>query len=92
MPIEYNLAAIQNRKSKIQNRSGGFDYFAGLQAAGADSNTFGSSTDDRADRLQVGIEAAVGPVVGVTHPVTKLRSLAADFTTLGHYYVPPMRI
>jgi hypothetical protein len=70
--------AIQNPKSKIQKGSGSFDDFAGFQAARADANALGATADQRAHRLQVGIEAAIRPIIRVTDAMTELRPLAAD--------------
>lgn len=72
------INAIENLKSKIQNRSGSFDDFASFQATRADANALGATADQRAHRLQVGIEAAIRPVVRVTDAMTELRPLAAD--------------
>jgi hypothetical protein len=69
---------IRNLQSKIQNRSGCFDDFARFKAARADANALGATADQRAHRLQVGIEAAIRPVVRVTDAMTELRPLAAD--------------
>jgi hypothetical protein len=72
----WSIPAIQNRKSKIG--SGGFDDFAGLQAARADANALGATADERAHRLQVRVKAAVRAVIRVRNAMTELRSLAAD--------------
>jgi hypothetical protein len=72
------LPLIQNRQSKIQNRSGGFDDLASLQAARADAEALGATADKRPHRLQVGVEAAVRAVIRVADAMTELRPLAAD--------------
>jgi len=72
------IGAIQTPKSKIQNRSGSFDDLASFQAARTDANALGATANQRAHRLQVGIEAAIRPVVRVTDAMTELRPLAAD--------------
>lgn len=41
--VRRDYLLIQNRKSKIQNMSGGFDDFAGLEAAGADADALGAA-------------------------------------------------
>jgi len=74
----WSIPAIQNRKSKIQSCSGGFDDFAGLQAARTDADALGATADERAHRLQVRVEAAVRAVIRVRNAMTELRSLAAD--------------
>jgi hypothetical protein len=84
--------AIQNHKSKIPNRLGGFDNLAGFEAASADANALRAAADKGANALKIWIEAAVGSIVGVAHSVTELRPLAADLTAFGHCYVPPMGI
>jgi hypothetical protein len=63
---------------KIQNRSRGLDDFAGLQAARTDAEALGATADERAHRLQVGVEAAVRTVIRVRNAMTELRSLAAN--------------
>jgi hypothetical protein len=77
---------------QIQNQSGGFDDFARLQTARADSNPLRASAYQSANGLQVWIKAAVGAIVCVAYGVTKLRSFATDLTAFRHCYVPPMRI
>jgi hypothetical protein len=72
------LQGIQNPKSQIQNRLGCFNDFARFQAARTDANALGATANQRAHRLQVGIEAAVRPVVRVTDAMTELRPLAAN--------------
>jgi hypothetical protein len=67
-----------NPESKIQNCSGSFNDLAGFQAARTDANALSATADQRAHRLQVGIEAAIRPVVRVTDAMTELRPLAAD--------------
>jgi hypothetical protein len=72
------ISSFQNRKSKIQNRLGCFDDLARFQAARADANPLGATADQRAHRLQVGIEAAIRTVIRVTDAMTELRPLAAN--------------
>ena len=71
---------VQVRTWLIEIGLGSFDDLAGLQAASTHANSLSAAADESADALQVGIEAAIGAVVGVAHPVTKLRPLAADLT------------
>ena len=79
-------------KSKIQNRLGGFDDLAGFKAARADADALSPTADKGANGLQVRVKAAVGPIVGVAHAMTKLRPLAANIASFRHCYIPPTRI
>lgn len=87
-----DLPAFQNRKLKIQNPLGGFDYLTCFQAARAYANALCPAADKCTDTLQVWIKAAVSAVVGVADSVTKLRPLTADLAAFRHCCVPPMRI
>lgn len=69
--------------------SGGFDYFARFQAAGADSNALGATAYDGPDGLKIGVETTTGAVVGVADSIAELRPFAAYITTLCHYVIPP---
>ena len=62
----------------------GFDHFAGLDAGRADAYPLIGPVDSRAYGTQIHIPAAAAHVVRVADGVSKLRSLAADFTYLGH--------
>ena len=65
----------------------GFSNFAGLDAAGADLHSFITARRQLyANGLQIGIENAGRSVVGVRNIIAKLRSFAANFTTLCHDY------
>jgi hypothetical protein len=72
--------------------SGGFDDFAGLEAAGADADALGAARDYGANGLKIRVEAAVSAIVGVADLMTELRPFAAHFTALGHCCTPPTRI
>lgn len=78
-------------KSRIRYWLGSFDDFACFETASADSYSLHATAYDRANTLQVWIEAAIGPVVSVTDGVPKLRPLAADLASFRHCLVPPMR-
>lgn len=55
-----------------------------LDALGADPNPPGLAIDLDADRLEVGVPAAVGPVVRVAYVMTGHRSLATDGADARH--------
>ena len=61
-----------------------FDYFAGLDAAGADANALASAVDLGLDGLEVHVPAAAGGVVGVRDVVAELRAFAAKITFVCH--------
>ena len=68
---------------------GGFDNFAGFQAAGADSDSLSAATDQRSYRLKIRVKAAFCSVVCVAHSIAKLWALAADLAAFRHCPVPP---
>jgi len=68
---------------------GGFDNFAGFQAAGADSDSLSAATDQRSYRLKIRVKAALGSIVGVAHTIPELWALAANLAAFRHYPVPP---
>jgi hypothetical protein len=57
----------------------------GLDATGADSQTFRLTIDLSVNRLQVDIEAPVAEIVGLTYVVPHARFLAAYFANLSHH-------
>jgi hypothetical protein len=67
----------------------GFDNFTGFETAGADAEPLCATRDKGPNRLQIRIKTTLGAIVGVAHSVSKLRPLAAYFTSLGHCAVPP---
>ena len=68
----------------VRGTSGGLHNLVGTEAASADAQPLRAAVDDRADRLQVRIEAARRHVVRVADVAAKGRLLAADFTSLSH--------
>lgn len=58
-----------------------FGDLAGLDAARADAHRLDPAVDARAQRFQVGIEAAIGQVVGVRNVVSEDWALAANITS-----------
>src|SRR6516225_3545863 len=64
--------------------SGGLDDFVRAEATRADAQALRAAIDDRADRLQVRIEAARRHVVRVADVAAEGRLLPADFASLGH--------
>src|SRR5512143_1039817 len=77
-------------KSRIQYWLSSLDDFACFEAAGAASNSLHATAYDRTNALRVWIEAAIGPVVGVTDGVPELRPLATDLAACRQCLVPPM--
>jgi len=61
-----------------------FHHFAGLDTAGANSNTFRFAIDTGVDRFKIYIETPVGQIVGVADSVTVAGFLSADFANLCH--------
>jgi hypothetical protein len=65
--------------------SGSLSDFAGLNASGADFLAANAALRQmHPNGLQVGIENAWRPVVGVRYIIAKLRAFATNFTTLCH--------
>jgi len=58
--------------------------FARFNAARADFDVAHGFIDDRSDALQIRIETALGPVVGVTYTIAELRPLITDLTSHRH--------
>ena len=68
--------------------SSGFGDLTCLDAGGADFHPARAALRRlHANRLQVRVEPAWGAVIRVRDIVAELRSLAADFTTFGHYFL-----
>jgi hypothetical protein len=65
------------------------DDLAGLQAPGARTDSLRSAAHQGANRLKIRIEAALGPVIGVAHPMTELRPFAAYVASFRHWLIPP---
>jgi len=65
--------------------SGGLEDFSGLEATRADAESAGSAIHERANNLQVWLEASFGAVICVRDTITELRTLTADFTTFRHH-------
>jgi hypothetical protein len=59
----------------VRRRSDGFRHLPAAEATSADSDASGRSIDHCADTLKVGIERALGLVVGVTDVVPGLMLL-----------------
>jgi hypothetical protein len=57
---------------------------AGLEARRADVEALGSSIHDRPNALDVGVEAALGPAVGVRDVVPETRTLGAEVADGSH--------
>jgi len=76
--------AIRRLKSRVRNRSGGFNDLSGFQAASAYANALRATADESTNGLQVWIEPPICAVIGVAYGVTKLRSLATDLTAFRH--------
>ena len=58
--------------------------FSALYAAGAHANAFVCTIYDGVDLLEVHIPAALGHVVSVADPISKLRTFAANITHFRH--------
>jgi hypothetical protein len=74
-----------------QVKLAGFDDLAGLQAGGADAQTAVTPANASANRLEVGIPAALGQIVGVADTVTELRTFATDIANSGHFEKTSLR-
>ena len=61
---------------------------AGSNATRADAYAFGRSIDEGADRLEVHVKNALGPVIGMADVVTNHASFSADITYSGHVDTP----
>jgi hypothetical protein len=57
---------------------------AGLEAGGAHHHGFGAAFGKRADSLKVGVEAALGDIVGMADVAAHHGSFPANRTHLGH--------
>jgi hypothetical protein len=75
----------EREKPTGANTLSGFYYLAGLQAAGANPNPLSPAFHQRTHRLEIGIEAAPGAIVGVADAIAELRPFAAYITALGHF-------
>ncbi len=64
-------------------------YFASLQAAGANIDTFYRAIDVRANFLNVREPTAFGQDMGVGYLVTRFRVFPTDFATFSHERAPP---
>jgi hypothetical protein len=53
-------------------------------ALSANPDVLNRSTNDGADALQVRVEAALGPIIGVADPVPKPGTLATNGATICH--------
>jgi hypothetical protein len=62
----------------------GFGDFASFDTLRADSDVANCPGNDGTDPLQVWIESPLCPVIGVTDPVPRQCSFAADVTTICH--------
>jgi len=60
--------------------------FAGFQAGGADVETLGSTVDDGADALNVGIPTAICLLLRPRHIMPKARALGTDVAYGCHWY------
>jgi hypothetical protein len=61
-----------------------FDYFSGLDAAGADAHALACAVHLGFDGLQIYVPTTPGGVVGVGDVVAELRAFAAKITFLCH--------
>lgn len=68
------------------------NYFAGLDAAGADAHALARTIDLSFHRLQVHVPATAGRVVSVRDVIAELRTLAAKITFLCHDEILQSRI
>src|SRR6266540_1663474 len=68
----------------VRGTSGGLDDLVRPEAARADADMLRRAIDERANPLQVRIEATRRDVVRVADVAAKRRLLAADFTFLSH--------
>jgi hypothetical protein len=62
----------------------GFGDATGANAIGTNAQLLLDAFHDRANALQIGIPTPTPRVIGVADDVSVLRTLAADFTLLGH--------
>ena len=65
--------------------------FAVADTRRADADALAGTLDQRMNRLQVQIPAAVADIVGVTDAVSELGPTAADFTNFCHKYTLPAK-
>jgi len=61
-------------------------HFAAADAGSAHAQALGGALDNRANRLQIEVPAALGHVVGVTDAVPELRAAATNVTYFRHGY------
>jgi hypothetical protein len=61
-----------------------FGHLAGFNALGADSDVLNRSRDDGPHALQIGIEPALGSIIGVADPVAGPGAFATHGTTICH--------
>ena len=69
--------------------AGGFGDLAGSDATGAHLDVFRFAVHHRTNFLDVGQPPPLGHVVGVRNVASRHRALAADFTSLRHFRIPP---
>ena len=72
-----------------RNPLGYFGHFSGANAGCADSNALSSAINHGSHTAQIGIPPPPGQVMGMTHPVPVMGSLAADFTHQSHNCTSP---
>lgn len=65
-------------------------YLAVADAGCADAHPLAAALDQRMNRLEVQIPAALGHIVGVADTVPELRPAAADLTNFCHRYTLPL--
>ena len=69
---------------------GGLEDLSGLDAVRTNLHTLSAALGQlHANRLQVWVKPAGGPVVRVGYVISKLRAFATNFATLSHYLKPP---
>jgi hypothetical protein len=61
--------------------------FAGTKTGSTNAKAAASAINERANRLQIYIPAALGDIVGVADPIAELRALSTNIANLCHYSI-----
>ena len=88
MAAEYGPIAAGAPGAEMASRtSGRLGDLAAAEATSADANALGGAVDERAYRLQIGLESPWPDVMCVRHRPADNRSFTADFTPLRHDFL-----
>ena len=75
--------------TKINSDAGGLGDLARTDASGANLDVLRRTVHHRAHALEIGQPPSLGHVVSVRDVAPAHRALAADFTSLRHFRIPP---